>query len=216
MKCLFCELADSHQQRHSMPEDHALAVSDNFYAKPALGQFVEGYMLIITKRHYRTLSEISSNDFTELDRFQDRLSKILMQLYHSPILAFEHGCTNAQRRAGSCIDHAHMHLLPFRNDISGYLKSRFSFKVLRSTAELGPCSSRGVSYLYYEWGKGEKLVFEVDVNIPGQYLRRVVCEQLGQPDVWDWAAHPFRDRIRAFTAAYTAACRKGIGAAIQG
>ena len=223
MDCLFCSIIER-PELHNNPEDEILEETEHFYAKPALGQFVEGYTLINTKDHYNSFAYLSVEKFNEFENFKQQIVKRLSNMYSSPVIVFEHGgtafhhvsngCKDCMAHArmhhldcGGCIDHAHMHLIPFYKDAHSLLKESFSFENISDMLELSKYKVENLSYLYYESINGERFVFRVDEKLPSQFLRRIVCEVLEQPDIWDWAKYPFRDKIRSFKEAYNQALK---------
>jgi diadenosine tetraphosphate (Ap4A) HIT family hydrolase len=199
--CLFCSIPKS-PRLHTNFEDLPFAETPSFYAKPALGHFIEGYTLIVSKEHYRSFFSLERQKLAELKLFKEKLTLDLKSIYNSPVIAFEHGCVNPRKPAGSCIDHAHMHLVPFYTDVHEILKTQFSFELLENLTELPCCEFQEDSYIYYESSSGQSFVFKIDSPIPSQLLRRALCEALNEPDVWDWAIHPFSEKIQAFIGKY--------------
>jgi hypothetical protein len=82
------------------------------------------------------------------------------------------------------------------------LKGQFACATIGDLTELSKYQQDKASYLLYESITGVKFVFSVDRYLASQFLRRVVCEQMGQPDVWDWRIHPFRDKLERFVSSY--------------
>jgi len=197
--CLFCEIADGNAAL--APENVIIAANDYAFAKPALGQFVDGYTLIVAREHIRAFREMSDDELRVVDELKDDMRTMLRRLYDKPIVVFEHGCgPMPHQRGGSCIDHAHLHVLPLIASLKDELASRFRFKKLSGLADLSKRHRVAGPYLYLETGDREHFVFELDTAIPSQFMRRLICRTIDQRDLWDWRLHPFRDRIAEFTA----------------
>lgn len=198
--CLFCAVAHSDRfEAEKAVENVVLAESSDFYLKPALGSFVEGYSLIIPKDHYRTFSEIPDDILADFCYFQMRIRLILSSLYGMPTIMFEHGAACPENRAGSCIDHAHMHILPFR----GALPLLFHIgdvQQLQSQLEI-KIKASGRSYLYIEDGMGSRMVIPNE-PVPSQFLRQLAATYLGKKEMWDWRKSPFRDAISRYIALF--------------
>src|SRR4051794_11724211 len=110
--CLFCSIANGSATSADLPENVILEESQSFYVKPALGHFVEGYCLVISKDHLRTMAELEPPEAGELEYLLGRVSSQLRILYNRNVCVFEHGTVCPAYRAGSCVDHAHMHVIP--------------------------------------------------------------------------------------------------------
>jgi len=201
MSCIFCEIAIDTGARKN-PEDQILDTRSSFYAKPALGHFVEGYTLLISKIHYLTFSEMTAGDLSDLEEYEDVWIKTLKAMYRTSVIAFEHGEVNPSHHAGCCIEHAHLHLLPLPQDISEELKVQFAWTNIQDFTHLSKCKQEKESYLFYESPTGVKFVFSVNRYLPSQFLRRVICEKMGRPGDWDWRDRPFREQLDQFVKSY--------------
>lgn len=203
--CLFCMICLI-PELHNFPEDEVIDETIKLYAKPGLGHFAEGYTLILTKDHYPSYAYLCLNDLRELDLFKQSIKSNLESIYRKPIIAFEHGYVDSQNRASSCanscIDHAHLHLLPCDVDLQNLLIQKFDYETISETTELSKYKTSKLSYIYYESISGEKFVFTTHEQFPSQFLRRLLCENLGIPDMWDWTVFPFREKIESFKKAY--------------
>lgn len=200
MDCLFCFIQDI--SNLSNPEDEILEESENFYAKAALGHFVFGYTLIVSKEHLLSFAHLPEELFPELEAFRDKVFDKLHNICQHPISIMEHGAISRCQRGGACIDHAHLHLMPLATDLYPILSTRFSFIELGCTSELRRFQDTQIPYLYYQReglrGHGVKLAQDV----PSQLLRRIACESLGEPELWDWRVKPLRDVLQQFTSEY--------------
>ena len=200
MDCLFCSIQEISDPIN--PEDEIIDESENFYAKAALGHFVFGYTLIISKEHFPSFAYLPEQFFPELEAFRNHILDKLHNLCQHPITVMEHGAMNRCQRGGSCIDHAHLHLMPLAADLYPALQEKFTFGELGSMSELRRFQDAQIPYLYYQReglrGHGAKLLQDV----PSQLLRRIACQALGQPEMWDWRNQPLRDVLQRFTSEY--------------
>lgn len=200
MDCLFCSIQE--MSNPSNPEDEIFDESENFYAKAALGHFVFGYTLIISKEHFPSFAYVPEQQFSELEAFRDDVLDKLHNLCPHPITIMEHGALSRCQRGGACIDHAHLHLMPLAADLYPVLSERFSFADLGSISEVRRFKDAQVPYLYYQreglGGHGVGLTQDV----PSQMLRQIACQALGTPELWDWRDRPLRDVLQRFTGEY--------------
>jgi diadenosine tetraphosphate (Ap4A) HIT family hydrolase len=200
MDCLFCSIQETSSPLN--PEDEIIDESENFYAKAALGHFIFGYTLIVSKEHLLSFAHLPEHLFTELETFKEGVLDKLHNLCRHPISIMEHGAINRCRRGGACIDHAHLHLMPLAADLYPILSRSFSFGELKCISELQRFKDTQNPYLYYQRegfrGHGVKLTQDV----PSQLLRRIACQALGTPELWDWRNTPMRDLLQQFTGEY--------------
>jgi diadenosine tetraphosphate (Ap4A) HIT family hydrolase len=200
MDCLFCSIQEI--SNPSNPEDEIFDESENFYAKAALGHFVFGYTLIISKEHFPSFAYVPQHLFSELEAFRNNVLDKLHNICQHPITIMEHGAINRCQRGGACIDHAHLHLMPLSADLYPVLSERFSFSELGSISEVRRFKDAQVPYLYYQ---GEGLLsygVGLSQDVPSQILRQIACQALGTPELWDWRNRPLRDVLQRFTSEY--------------
>lgn len=201
--CLFCRIVKRQAPVTGHPENVILLESDNFYVKPALGHFVEGYCLVVSKEHVRTMAELEVEEFAELEKVLGEVALRLTTLYKSGICTFEHGAVCPANRAGACIDHAHMHILPMDCAVTNQLEALRSNRI-SDLCELRDFGDRAQSYIYYEPQPGLRMVYTCDERVPSQFMRRLLCEQLGMRRSWDWRVSPYTDDIQKFLASWQA------------
>jgi diadenosine tetraphosphate (Ap4A) HIT family hydrolase len=198
--CLFCSIQDI--SNPSNPEDEIFDESENFYAKAALGHFVFGYTLIISKEHFPSFAYVPEHLFPELEAFRNNVLDKLHHICEHPITIMEHGALNRCQRGGSCIDHAHLHLMPLAADLYPILSERFSFVELGSSSGVQRFKDAQVPYLYYQREELRSYGVGLSQDVPSQLLRRIACQALGTPELWDWRNQPLRDVIQRFTGEY--------------
>ena len=200
MDCLFCSIPEMSSPPN--PEDEIIDESENFYAKAALGHFVFGYSLIISKEHFLSFAYLPEHLFPELEAFRDNVLDKLHNISQHPITILEHGAINRCQRGGSCIDHAHLHLMPLDADLYPILSGRFSFDELGSMSEVRRFQDAQIPYLYHQREGLRSHAVGLAQDVPSQLLRRIACEALGEPELWDWRDRPLRDVLQRFTSEY--------------
>jgi diadenosine tetraphosphate (Ap4A) HIT family hydrolase len=200
MDCLFCSIQEI--PNPSNPEDEIIDESENFYAKAALGHFVFGYTLIISKEHYPSFAYVPEELFPELEAFRDYVLGKLHDICQRTISIMEHGAMSRCQRGGSCIDHAHLHLVPLAADLYPKLRERFSFAELKSIRDVRRFKDTQSSYLYYQREGFRSHGAKLSQDVPSQTLRRIACEALGTPELWDWRDKPLRDVLERFKSEY--------------
>ena len=200
MDCLFCSIQE--MSNPSNPEDEIIDESENFYAKAALGHFVFGYTLIISKDHLLSFANLPEHLFPELEAFRDNVLAKLRNICQHPINIMEHGAISRCQRGGACIDHAHLHLMPLAADLYPILIKKFSFSELASIRELRCFKEAQIPYLYYQREGFRGHGVQLSQDVPSQLLRRIACQAMGQPELWDWRDKPLRDPLQQFTSEY--------------
>jgi len=190
MICEFCDefaggLSNSFYARYQgSPGTRFVLSTDNFHIFPSIGQIVDGYLLVVPKRHYATLDEMPSVLWTEFEKIYEHVRKILSDLY-GPCIAYEHGARRAG--VGGCgIYHAHLHATPLASasDPVELLRLRFPYTELAHLNEISKQSAGLPSYLFYQDSNAKLYLFDTG-PLPSQYMRKVLADAVGQQD-WNW------------------------------
>ncbi|MFH1637696.1 MAG: hypothetical protein ABIB71_04710 [Candidatus Woesearchaeota archaeon] len=183
----FFEFQDQTYRRHILCE------KGNFVVFPSLGQIVEGYLLIASKKHYNGMGEVPKSLYPELESVCKKVREVLSNTYGSPLF-FEHGST-LEKKGGCCITHAHIHAVPVQIDILEDLTENFDYRKMDSFEELQKEFKKGNPYLFYESNSKERYLFEVNETIPSQYIRQIIAEKINKPERWDWRTYPGIDEL---------------------
>ena len=181
--------------KESLNTDRLLFSTDNFVVFPSLGAFVEGYVLVASKRHFTSIRTLPQAHFGELNGILSLLKQFTRAHYGKPAVLFEHGDVSAGPAKSSCIDHMHIHLVPhdaivprqqFGKDLAvKRLSSLFDVKAL-------PLQS---GYIYYQDIDGQHYLVTGE-KIISQLMRKALASSIGLADnEWDWSRHFFFDAM---------------------
>jgi diadenosine tetraphosphate (Ap4A) HIT family hydrolase len=172
MGCPFCD--------RKYLEDRIITETKNFLFMGSVGQIVEGYTLIIPKKHVLCFGLLSDKMLDEYLELKDKVDKATTSAYQKPMY-FEHGII------GQTVPHAHMHCVPSNRDLLPALMLRnYSIKdkrVIQSEKELKQVVHDFGPYYFYEFN-GLKMAF--DVNSHEMALRIAVANTMGMPELADW------------------------------
>lgn len=204
--CLFCD------PKAQAQENQVVLRTDNFYLFAGIGAIVEGYIIIVpktcdwTRGGLKTMSEACAALIDEILYLRGIISKFYRDTYETEeSLCFEHG------RAGTCgvsdtphCYHAHLCCFPGALPIWRKIDHPRPIKI-SSFGDLGSAVGKSPYLLIQncvvnrsvlpdvggrtEW-ENRVVVLNSEQSIPRQYLRRLLAEQVGDPDAWDWAAVP--------------------------
>ena len=187
--CTFC-----HPSPRYGTTPPVLYEDDEVYVMPALGQFTEGYLLLIHQDHVDCFGDAANG---HVDRVKDRIRDVLVEEYGACTF-YEHG------RTGSCLTrgqaricyHAHIHCVPMAENFTDRIEQDFDRVPVDEWPEIADHYEDNPHYLYLETDDGEKSFFIAEENIERQYLRKRACEALGfDEEEANWADNPYWDRI---------------------
>ena len=158
-------------------ENSILFENDNIYVQVDISPLCLGHILIITNDHYLNFFETPNNIKEDVIKLKEDISKIYKEIYNTDILIFEHGSAKSGY-AGASIDHAHLHCIPYRFDISSSLNTQLGKPINCDILSLNSNFKNEFSYIYLESIKIGKQLYKVE-KLPSQFLRRLVFEKQG-------------------------------------
>ncbi|MDD5331674.1 MAG: HIT family protein [Candidatus Nanoarchaeia archaeon] len=189
-----CQLASAIEQ------DRLLCKTSNFFVIPTLGSMgIEGYILVIPKIHYPSISQIPDPHQSELNELLSNIKRLIKLEYNLSTLIFEHGPRIGNLDSGQSVDHAHLHIIPGADITKNWavdLMMRLGHKgqFYRVDRVEGLDKARdlilsGSSYLYMQTPEGVELVSEQNFPRPPQYFRTMVANKI-KTEKWDWRQFP--------------------------
>ncbi len=178
--CFFCE-----ENRFCLNKelllpgnDSIIYEDDNIYVTPDLFPLCLGHMLIITKEHYNSFGNVPLSVYDSAEKAKRYLSEKIFK--YSPFIAFEHGAV-IEHSGGSCIDHAHIHIMPFADDLKYMIESSdfIDTSAIDATyTNLNQLAEQGVSYIYYQRNFDNPIAYPVYNGLPSQFFRMLIAQKL--------------------------------------
>jgi len=195
--CTFCRIANENPDE-SHAYDKAIIETSNLIVIPALGHFIDGYLLICSRKHLYNFGEADSDTFQDFVRIKKFVAQLLNEVYHKRPVFFEHGPSPDRKHAGSCLIHAHMHAVPVEIDAPpSYISENLKGFSIGHIEELRKQADLKNPYFYFECSDGSMYIYEEPI-LECQYGRKVIAQQQGiKNDFWDWRRHPFYDKAAA-------------------
>jgi diadenosine tetraphosphate (Ap4A) HIT family hydrolase len=190
-RCCFCaELAQG-----KMPDEfveksgivnRVISESENFVAVPSISPLSPGHVLVVSKQHITSLSQLEQGAVGDLCAFADGLIEAVTANFRRPIL-FEHGV--GRGKVGGCgVNHAHLHIVPLQEGIGERVQSTlFNHFCFRETTTLEDFLQKGDginSYLIFGLDK-HKMFYCFDESVPSQFVRRILATETENRS-WDW------------------------------
>ncbi len=186
-----CRLCSTAPNVHRDEWDTPLFESPNFISVPSLGSLVQGWLLLVPKRHVLSMGTLPDSMHHELNEFKAILCAALTECYGAAV-AFEHGPSAENSAAGCGVDHAHLHIVPTTIDLAMKVTPYLPAGVKWTPAGLRECQEahrRGLDYLYFE-KPNERGWIATDRALGSQLFRRAIAAELGIPEQYSWREHP--------------------------
>jgi len=112
------------------------------------------------------------------------MRKKFLKIYGFTPTIFEHGTIHKQALRSGCMEHAHIHVLPLKHDVSkNIIQDGHGLSGQGSYLAMSPKFQKD-SYLYYENYKNSGSFYNVE-KMSSQYLRKVLARIIGKRN-WNW------------------------------
>lgn len=167
-------------------KERILFETDNFYIMVSLGPIVDGYLLIVSKRHIGACFNTPDVLMTEFLCLKEKVKNILIRHYGCCIF-YEHGKTGTSltfENSNKHCYHAHLHCIPVNIELNKQIENELPFDSYSSFPEAWGFSRNLKRYLYVEDTRIN--VYSVDKKIRSQFLRYKLAEALGKPELGNW------------------------------
>ncbi len=181
--CKFCNIENK-------KENTIIFESNNFYVVPSLGSFVPNYLLIISKRHIYSMSELNESEFKEYKNILKDFSKIYEEKFNRKPIVFEHGSAAKNGYSASSIVHAHCHIIDYNFKDEQKLISDLKLKEIK----LEELKNIKENYIFYISNNG-KYYISLDFPVISQLMRIKIAEEIGIKDKYNWKNDIFMENI---------------------
>ncbi|MFH1526819.1 MAG: HIT family protein [Bacteroidota bacterium] len=169
--------------------------NEHFIVVPSISPIVEGHLLIFPKDHINNLAEIKQNSLNKFFEIVNKSIAMISSTYDQPFI-FEHG-VGQDGFLGCGIDHAHLHIIPLNSEVSSNAIKKISSTYFNFTngslKNILSNADKFNSYLLFG-NDIEKMCFVADSNIPSQFIRKIIINELNG-DEWDWKKYSGRDKF---------------------
>jgi inosine/xanthosine triphosphate pyrophosphatase family protein/diadenosine tetraphosphate (Ap4A) HIT family hydrolase len=198
-QCPFCaELEDEFNTVFSemMGErlrSRVLYEDEHFVVMPPLGEFMEGGLLLLSRKHLLSFAHLPALLYEHLERLMQAIGRVLLRRYGVPPLFFEHGPAPEWSKGVCCVDHAHINIFPAPVRLHPHLAERMNFR-LPSLGGLARLQRSEFGYLFIQENDGSRRVYDGQL-IPTQLVRRIITSAIGCPERWHWRDFPGGDQL---------------------
>lgn len=184
MKCIFCDIDQSKIENTIIEE------TDYFYILPTLGSLVDGYVLIVTKRHINSMSELNDNELEEYKTIIEKYQKLFNKIYNKTPIVFEHGTPNQNSKMkANSVTHAHTHIVNINFKNEKELLEKYNFKEINNLKEI-ETNKNYIKYIY-----NNKIYITYNFPSVSQLMRILIAEELNYKDKFDWKKERFDENI---------------------
>jgi len=186
MACKLCNL-DINKIENTILEE-----TENLCIKPAMGSFVDGYVLVITKKHINSMSDLDKQTYCEYKEIIKKYREKFNKIYNKYPIVFEHGepILNSEMKANS-ITHAHTHIINYNFKNEREIIEKLNLQKINDIEEV----TNKRNYIMYINEEGNIYV-TYNFEPISQMMRRLIAKDLNCEDKYDWRINPFMDNIK--------------------
>ena len=185
--CNFCNLDNTKIYNTKIEE------TKNFYVLPALGSLVDGYILIITKKHYYNMLELNKDLKKEYLNLIQKYSNIFYKIYGKYPIVFEHGTAkNSTTESASSIIHAHTHIVNHNYINEQSILNKLNFKQISNFNN----TRNEKNYIFYI-SPNNKIYITYNFEPISQLMRIFIAKDLGMEAKFNWRIEPFYENINS-------------------
>lgn len=207
--CQFCDIFMTNEVKKI--SDTTLYENENFFVIPALGCFVQNYIVIVSKRHINSMCYLQSTEKRDLENLINDFRTMLKEVYGFFPIVFEHGSsTNEVSNSACSVMHAHMHIVPLRLQDQSEMITSLEMNRINGYRQFYS-EGNDNPYVFFMDNAGIMYFREIknsDIDIPSQVIRRWIAKDIGYPTMWDWKIYPFSDNVIATVAQLKPAIQK--------
>lgn len=189
-RCVLCdEVSGDHALSSLLPAPACakkVALDGGYFLLlPDISPLIPGHHLLITRDHICSFAEVPRSRQKSFTVAKEEAIRIITHKFGSPVL-FEHGTGTGAAAIGSCVQHAHIHLLPVQG-IPAITEAMEEFgEVLDCSSSDAPISfpTAAEDYFFYQNREGRGfIVVRPSPPVPQQFIRREIGNYLG---LWNW------------------------------
>lgn len=183
--CPFCEMDTSKLANTILNE------TKYFYITPSLGALVEGYILIISKRHINSMAELNAKEMNEYKKIIIKYRKIFNEIYNKYPIIFEHGTPNLKDGVkASSVIHAHTHVVNHHYKNENELIENLKFKRIEKIDKI----SLDKNYIFY-LSPNNNFYLTNEFEPISQFMRVEIAKNLNLLNEYDWRKNKFENNI---------------------
>jgi len=182
--------------------DTPIFESQNFVVIPTVGALVEGWLLVVPRIPVLSFAQLQKPLFSELDVFLRAIMPAIQSAYGS-ISLFEHGPAFKASAIGCGVDYAHLHLVPVDCDLLEGAKQiapgiQWSRAETITDIRQHAKNANGYWFVQQSFDRGECFIGTSTKEKPvSQLFRKVIANQLGRPEDFDWKVYAGETEIAA-------------------
>lgn len=184
-KCPFCNIDKTKIENTILDE------TDSFFITPSLGSIVEGYILIISKKHINSMSQLNKYEMKEYEELINKYRKVFKSVYNKYPIIFEHGTLNTKKgNKASSVVHSHTHIVNHQYKNEKDLLQELNFKKIDSFNDM----DFNNNYIFYI-NPNNEIYITYNFKSISQLMRIEIARDLNLLEKYDWRKNNFNNNV---------------------
>lgn len=182
--CNFCNIDKTKLENTVLDE------TKYFLITPSLGALVEGYILIISKKHVNSMSKLNDEEKEEYKLLIKKYREIFKNVYKKYPIIFEHGTSNLEETNANSVIHAHTHIVNHEYINENILLQKLNFEKINSLLDI----DFNHNYIFYI-NPNNEMYITYNFEPISQFMRIEIAKDLNLLNKYDWRKNNFDNNI---------------------
>lgn len=184
-KCVFCNI-DNNKIENTIIEE-----TNNFYVIPCVGSLVDGYLLIVSKRHIFSMSQLTIEEQKDYINLLNKYREKFKSIYNKYPIIFEHGSSDIEtNKSASSVVHAHTHIVNHKFNNENMIIKNVCFK----KCAFNSIYTKNTNYIFYINNSNQKYISYTFEPV-SQLMRIYIAKDLNLFQKYDWRKEKFENNI---------------------
>lgn len=183
--CRFCSILKGKKIFGTI--DTPIIENEDYYLLSSIGAMVEGWSLVIPKKHEYSMKNHYSNP-----KFYDFINNciaVIKRAYHvDKVVVFEHGANKFESQTACGTNHCHIHIIPMSDSLLNEITDCLPFQ--KTTLNKVEEFVMNSEYLLYadvvDTVNASDCYIHILKEPISQFFRRIIATKLGFPDKYNY------------------------------
>jgi diadenosine tetraphosphate (Ap4A) HIT family hydrolase len=185
--CPYCSQLFRHDHSVAAWDRRVLPDEADVTIVPTRGMLAAGWLLVIPQEHVLSIRQLDKQRLNAVWQRVAAACDVLRPVFGEATV-FEHGAATARSVVGCGVDHAHLHAVPLEFDLLNSARKHpmgraLTWRLLRDKSRWFT-TQPNESYLFLDSPVAG--TWTASGGIPSQFFRRVIADELGKTETFDW------------------------------
>lgn len=184
-ECRFCSIKNGNRIFELI--DAPIIENENYYLLSSIGALVEGWTLVIPKKHECSMKKHYTN--SNFYSFINNCIRIIKKAYGvNKVIVFEHGANKFGSMTACGTNHSHIHIVPLNDSLLNDFSAALSVAKVKFD-QVEDCVKDSEYLLYAEVAdkfETSECYLHLLREPISQFFRRIIADKLGCPEKYNY------------------------------